>query len=310
MKSVSLPATLAMLLICVFSWGSVFPIAKVILVQMHDLSLASWRFVIAAACLSLYLAITGTPWPKLTPSRYLVLALIGIIGVGGFNLALFTGLKQTSATNGALIMALSPLVTSLIAAIAFRRRPSASQWVSLAVGLAGVLLVITNGSLERLLHLTFSHGDLWVIAGMLAWSLYTVASHAVGHWLPALPFTLITMIGGGAALLLVCQLQADVHPVQELASLSLPSLAGVLYIGLFATVIGYLFWIQGVKTLGAAKASLFFNFVPVFAALVSLLLGQSLSGIQILGMSIVLAGLTAPALIGRLREQRQPSDSR
>ena len=60
----------------------------------------------------------------------------------------------------------------------------------------------------------------------------------------------------------------------------MPALSGVIYIGLFATVIGYLFWFNGVKALGAAKASLFFNFVPVFAALVSLLLGQSLSGIQ------------------------------
>ena len=86
-----------------FAWGSVFPIAKIILVHMHDVSLAIWRFVIGIASLALYMGMSNTPWPALTTRRYLVLALIGVIGVGGFNLALFTGLKQTSATNGALI---------------------------------------------------------------------------------------------------------------------------------------------------------------------------------------------------------------
>ena len=51
------------------------------------------------------------------------------------------------------------------------------------------------------LYETFNRGDLWVIGGMLAWSLYTVSSQALGHWLPSIPFALLTMIAGGGALL-------------------------------------------------------------------------------------------------------------
>lgn len=288
-----------MLLICVFSWGSVFPTAKLILGDISGLSLAIWRFVIASISLALYLLLRRQRWPTLSPWQYLALALMGCIGIGGFNLALFSGLQQTTATNGALIMAMSPMVTSLLAALIARQWPGKTQWFSLVVALGGVILVITNGELGRLLRLDLNRGDLLIICGMLAWSLYTVASQWVAHWLPTVSFTLLSMIAGCLSLYLFSVFQADVHPWRELVGLQPMSLAILVYIGLFATVIGYLFWINGVRRIGPAKASLFFNLVPVFAALVALALGQVLTNIQGAGMAIVLFGLTAPMLLQR-----------
>ena len=67
-------------------------------------------------------------------------------------------------------------------------------------------------------------------------------------------------------------------------------------IGIFGTVGGYLLWIFGVKQLGAANASLFFNFVPVFAVLIAIAFGQNVSPLQLLGISIVIAGLLLPRI--------------
>ncbi|WP_346837124.1 DMT family transporter [Microbulbifer sp. SAOS-129_SWC] len=300
MKRDSTAATIAMLTICVFSWGSVFPTAKLVLDHISSPSLVLWRFVIAIASLALYLGLRRQSWPALSTAQYLVLAVIGALGIGGFNLALFAGLRETTATNGALIMALSPLVTSLLAALLARRWPDRTQCFSLAVALCGVVLVITNGELQRLLQLDFNRGDLLIICGMLAWSVYTIASQRVGHWLPTVSFTLVTMIAGGLTLLLYSLARPDVHPWAELRGLAPWDLGVVVYIGLFATVIGYLFWINGVRRLGPAKASLFFNLVPVFAALTALALGQPLTAIQCIGTAIVLFGLTTPMLL-RLR---------
>lgn len=299
MKRESTAATVAMLLICVFSWGSVFPSAKLILGDISSPALVLWRFVIAITSLALYQGLRRQRWPALSAAQYLVLAVIGTLGIGGFNLALFAGLRETTATNGALIMALSPLVTSLLAALLARRWPDRAQGFSLVVALGGVVLVITNGQLQRLLQLDFNRGDLLIICGMLAWSLYTIASQRVAHWLPTVHFTLVTMIAGGLALLLYSLARADVHPWAELRGLAPWAVGVVIYIGLFATVIGYLFWINGVRHLGPAKASLFFNLVPVFAAVTALTLGQSLTAIQCIGTAIVLFGLTAPILLRR-----------
>jgi len=78
----------------------------------------------------------------------------------------------------------------------------------------------------------------------------------------------------------------------------------LLYISLFATVLGYLFWNNGIKQLGAARTSLFFNLVPIFAALSSLLLGQHISLLQWVGMLVVLCGLLLPRLVRGLGQWR------
>jgi hypothetical protein len=85
-----------------------------------------------------------------------------------------------------------------------------------------------------------------------------------------------------------------VHPLQESLGISSWVLADLLFIGVFGTVGGYLLWISGVNQLGAATASLFFNFVPVFAVLTALLFGQSVTELQFVGMAIVIAGLLLP----------------
>ncbi|WP_046007393.1 DMT family transporter [Pseudoalteromonas rubra] len=296
--------TTVMMLICVFCWGSVFPVAKDVLLHMSGLSLSIWRFAIALISLFIFIRLTRMRMVSLSLSRYLILGIIGVMGVGGLNLALFSGLSHTSATNGALIMALSPIVTTVMTALLSRTLIARVQLLQLAIAFGGVLLVVVNGDLISLLNLQLNQGDLTIMLGMLAWSGYTVCGSKVSGWLPPLEFSLLTMAAGLIGLSVASMFQADVHPVQELLALPWPLLISMLYIGVFGTVVGYLCWNNGVKTLGSANASLYFNLVPVFAALVSLLMGQSVTVIQLAGMLIVLTGLTLPLMIKRIKRNR------
>ncbi|TMP38171.1 DMT family transporter [Pseudoalteromonas rubra] len=296
--------TTVMMLICVFCWGSVFPVAKDILVHMSGLSLSIWRFTIAIISLFIFMRLTRMRMVSLSLNRYIVLGIIGMMGVGGLNLALFSGLSHTSATNGALIMALSPIVTTVMAALLNRTMIARVQLLQLAIAFSGVLLVVVNGDLMSLLSLQLNKGDLTIMLGMLAWSGYTVCGSKVSGWLPPLEFSLLTMAAGLIGLSVVSMFQAEVHPVQELIVLSWPLLISMLYIGVFGTVVGYLCWNNGVKTLGSANASLYFNLVPVFAALVSVLMGQNVTIIQLAGMLLVLAGLTLPLITEQIKRNR------
>ncbi|WP_337842474.1 DMT family transporter [Rheinheimera sp.] len=297
--------TIILLLISIFGWGSVFPLSKLVLEQMSQHSLVVWRFTIAALCLVLYLPVHlrrhPAPWPRLSWRQYLWLISISLVGVGGFNLLLFSGVKHTAATNGALVMALSPLVTALMVALLSRRWLTGMQSASLALGLAGVLLVITNGSWHSLQQFAFNQGDLTIIGAMLLWSAYTTASQQATRWLPVVPYTLISMLAGDLFILLASGWQGNVHPLDELLQLSLPGLLSMLYIGVVGTVLAYLFFLQGVQKLGSATASLFFNLIPVFAALTALLLGQQVSLVQAAGMAIVLLALMLPQLYNWLK---------
>lgn len=295
--------TILLLLISIFCWGSVFPVSKLVLDQMSQNSLVVWRFSIAALCLMLCLLVKRERWPQLSVKQYAWLLFISVIGVGGFNLLLFTGVKHTAATNGALVMALSPLVTSLMVAALSRKWLSRSQSVSLVIGLAGVLLVITKGSWQALLQFEFNRGDITIIAAMLLWSAYTTASQKMTTWLPLLPFTLISMLAGDAFILGFNSLQGDIHPVTELLQLPLQGILAVVYIGVFGTVIGYLFFLNAVQRLGSAPAALFFNLIPVCAALTALMMGQKVTSVQVTGMAVVLLGLMLPQLLKLIRQR-------
>jgi drug/metabolite transporter (DMT)-like permease len=292
-----------LLLLCAFFWGACFPIGKHALGEVHALTLVIWRFAIAAFCLFIYAKWQRIGMPRLTAKQWSIAIAISIIGVGGLNIGLFTGLAHTDASNGALIMALSPLATSLIGSLLQRKLPTGGAVFSLIVCLSGVLLVLTNGELQRLLGFEFNHGDQMIFLGMLCWSLYTHLTQGVSRWMPMIPYTLVGMLSGLGVISLVTAFSADVHPLQESALISPAVLADLVFIGVFGTVGGYLLWITGVKQLGAATASLFFNFVPVFAALTAFAFGQTVTSLQLLGMVIVIAGLLLPRVAKGIQQK-------
>ncbi len=296
MKSDSIAKAVVLLILCTFFWGSSFPIGKHALNEVHALTLVLWRFVLAAACLAVYLKLARTPMPKLTAQQWLWVVVVSAVGVGGLNLGLFTGLASTSATNGSLIMALSPLMTSLIACVALRKWPSAGQCFSLLVSLTGVLLVITNGQLQTLLSLPVNHGDKLIFFGMLAWSFYTYFSQGISRWMAVIPYTFVGMLSGAAVIGVMCVATPEVHPLSELINAHWLSVVDVVYIGVFGTVAGYLLWLNGVRRLGSASAALFFNCVPIFSVLTSFGLGQPVTELQFVGIAVVIAGLLLPQL--------------
>lgn len=302
MKLDSTLKAIVLLIICTFFWGSCFPIGKHVLDEVNALTLVFWRFMIAAICLAVYLKVIRTPKPHLEFQQWIWVIFVSVIGVGGLNLCLFTGLTYTNATNGSLIMALSPLITSLIACIALRTPPSSSQCFSLLVSLTGVLIVITNGHLESLLSIRINYGDQLIFCGMLAWSIYTYCSQGISNWMPVLPYTFIGMLSGATVIGVMCLMSPEIHPFTELWSTTTLGIAEVVYIGMFGTVVGYLLWLNGVRQLGSANAALFFNLVPIFSVLTSFILGQEVTKIQLIGITVVIIGLLLPN-IKRLKLQ-------
>ncbi|WP_427982663.1 DMT family transporter [Agarivorans sp.] len=300
---------IALLIICTFFWGSCFPIGKHALDEVHVLTLVFWRFVIAAACLAFYLKVADVPKLSLNSRQWLWVIVVSAVGIGGLNLGLFTGLASTNATNGSLIMALSPLMTSLIACIALRTLPSLVQCFSLLVSLTGVLVVITNGHFETLLSMHINRGDQLIFFGMLAWSLYTYFSQGISRWMPVVPYTFVGMLSGTAVIGLMCWLTPGVHPFAELWNSTRLGMLEVVYIGVFGTVAGYLLWLNGVRRLGSANAALFFNFVPIFSMLTSYMLGQEVTALQLSGIAVVIAGLLLPRIPLVKREPKMCSES-
>lgn len=276
-----------MVVAATFFWGSNFNAARA-LAEHHlpALTAAGARFAIAVAILLLMRALRGKPESLLRPRDMLALVILGLIGVFSFNYAFFTALHTTSALNAALIMALSPLTTTLLSAWLLKTTIQRNQIAGIAIAFIGVALVITGGHLA-VLHVAI--GDLWMLYACLAWSVYTVLVKKYAATVPPLQQARWTIAVGALALIVLAL--GHESPLPLLAQQPPSVFLIMAYMAVCGTVLAYLFWLQGIQALGPQRAAITFNLVPVSALLVNLALGTLPSAEQCLGLLLVFAGV-------------------
>ncbi|MGP1630557.1 MAG: DMT family transporter [Giesbergeria sp.] len=270
-------------------WGANFSAGKQALSSMPPWTVSAERFVIAAAIILLYLAATrGIRWGVLHRNGLAFVAL-GVIGVAGFNGALFVGLQTSQPVTAALIMATTPLSASLVEAMLYRRWPSAIGLAGAAVSLVGVGLVLTNGALLHGGAVTFAAGDPVILLGSLCWAVYTVGCRVYVKDATPLETTAWTIAFGTLALLgfaLVFE-----HPVAAMRTGSMASHLAIVFMGIAGSVLAYLFWTVGIAVRGPAQTALYFNFVPVFALLISIVQGADPGVYRVMGVGVTIVGV-------------------
>jgi drug/metabolite transporter (DMT)-like permease len=275
-----------MVIISTFFWGSNFNAGHAVAGEVTPLTAAAERFAIA---LALFWAIRfsfGKTESSLCARDALILILLGVTGVFGFNYAFFTALHTTSALNAALIMALSPMVSTLLSVIMLKVHVRMYQYLGMLIAFIGVIFVITGGHFS-LLHSAV--GDIWMLLACFVWSLYSVGSKKYASHIPSLQFARWTVSIGAVALIIAALILEQ--PLTDIAQLSFTTHSILIYMGVCGSVLAYIYWLKGVYFLGPEKSAIAFNLVPVFTLLVSLAFGSIPSIVQVLGMLLVLAGV-------------------
>lgn len=282
-------------------WGANFVLAGPVLADLPPLWAAAVRFLLGAA---LMLAIAGVRREDLLGllRRHAgVYLMLGAVGIAAFNLLFFYALQSTSANSAALIMAINPLLTTLLAAAFLGEKATTRHLLALPVALAGVAIVISHGDMGRLASLTFSHGDLLMLTATLSWAIYNVLTRRYMPQGSPVAHTSWIMTAG-AAILLAFALGSDSH----IHALGLKAGIAMAVMVACGTVLAYLFWGLGIARLGAGRTAIFINLVPVFAMLTGIFFGTLPSGAQLMGGLLVLGGVA----ISMLPPRRVPGNAR
>jgi len=221
--------------------------------------------------------------------------ILGAFGVVAFNLLFFYALRSTSADNGALIMATNPLLTTLLAAVFLRERPTVRHLIALPVALLGVAVVIAQGDLSRLVSMHVAIGDILMLAANVSWAMYNVLGRRyLTSGSPLVNTTWVMAIGTVMLFLVAMTSGMQVNGLDENASVAL----AIMAVG--GTVLAYLFWSTGIMRLGAARTSIFLNLVPVFAMLLGMTIGTVPTLAQLVGGALVLGAVTISMLPRRV----------
>jgi drug/metabolite transporter (DMT)-like permease len=281
----------------VLLWSASFLWSKTLLGWLDPLAAAGARFMIAAVVLLLIALPKGGAFAALRANwrGYLVL---GLIGITALQLLLFFALDYTTAVNFAVIMALTPALTMVGAALFLGEPFDWRACVGMAIAVAGALLAVLGDSPAGLAGLTLDRGEPLALlaAGCLAF--YTVASRRL---LPSdiSPITNTALVIATGAIFLLPLSFAGEATRGEPTVQGLAALAGL---SLGATVLGYLFWNRAVSTLGVGEPSLLYNFIPVLTMLMVSLQGTPPHAEQVVGGLLVIAGVSLAATHGKLAD--------
>src|SRR5512138_944015 len=167
------PASLS-LAVASLLWSGNFVIGRAVAGRVPPVALAFWRWAVALAVL---LPFTFRALRAAAPAlrrSWRILVPLGILGVGNFNLLVYVGLTETTATNALLLNSACPAFILAISFAAGLGRASPRQPPGIALSLAGVVAIVTRGAPGTLLSVSFARGDLWVLAAVLSWAAYTL----------------------------------------------------------------------------------------------------------------------------------------
>ena len=232
------------------------------------------------------------------------LVLMAITGIFLFNGLVYLSLGYTTSTNAALINGATPILTIMLAAAVGFDRLTGRRVAGALVSLVGIGWVVSRGSLDALASLSFNRGDLTMLVAAVAWAVYTVLVIRVTRVLPPLATTTITALLALPLLVLAGGYELatqDVGPITPLV------VAGLLYVGVVASVGAFLFWNIGIKGVGAARGSVFLNLIPVFTVVIAApTLGELPSLAQIVGGLLVICGVTLASSKSRRAQDGEP----
>lgn len=213
----------------------------------------------------------------------------GIVGMIGYHVLFFTSLKYTTAINSSMINAMNPIMTTILAGLLLRAKFPKMQIFGIMLSFVGVILTITGADIDALMTLAFNKGDLIMVGAMLCWSVYGVFSKMKGGGIPAFWLTYYSFV---SCMIFMIPLVMLEKPWLFIGNIPASAWIAVLYMSIFASVIGYLMQQVAIKEIGPSRTSIFINLVPVFSMILAVvILGEELNPIKLLTAAMIIAGV-------------------
>lgn len=276
------------LVIAPLCWAANVVLARGVIHLIAPVSLAFWRWLIA------FLILLPFTWTRIRQDwktaigHWKILAVLSILGISSFNTLLYTAVHTTTAINVALIQTAMPSMIILISRLFFQERIRMVQLVGVTGCILGAGVVVLRGSFHTFLKLSFVKGDLLMLTAVFFYALYCVLLRKRPQMHPMSFLTYTFGIGVMGLIPLYAWETATMGPVvfNREAALS------ILYVAVFPSIVAYFCWNRGIEMIGASRAGLFINLVPVFASIMAILwLNESLEIFHVAGMALIFGGM-------------------
>jgi drug/metabolite transporter (DMT)-like permease len=278
-----------LLLLTVLFWSGNFVMGRWIHPEIPPVTLAFWRWTLALVILLPFTLREVYRQRDIIRQNVKMLALLALLSVTNFNIFLYVSLNTSPVTNAALINSMIPIFIVLFSWVGFRRKISLIQGIGIVISLSGLVFIVLKGDLAAVRAIRFLRGDLWALAAALSWAIYTVLMRNYPVALTPISFLTVIIIIGVAFILpvylgeLAGGARANFTPV---------TVGGICYLALFPSILSYLFWNRGIRTVGATRTGVFIHLIPVFSIVLAMFfLGETLKSYHLIGACLIFSGI-------------------
>lgn len=287
-----------LLIVTTFFWGGNVVAGKLAVGDVSPMLLTFLRWFISGSVLyAISRHEIAVQWAQVKP-RLLYVTIMAVLGFTAFNSMYYSAAAYTSGINIAIIQGSTPVIV-LIGAALLGARLKAAQIFGILLTLIGVCFVASKGDIANLIGLKFNFGDLLLLTASILYAGYTLALRRRPP-MPALVFFFFLAFASAVT--------SIPGVIWEYASGNLiwPDFKGaliVLYVGLFPSLVCQVFYIRALEIAGPARASAYYNLVPIFGTFLSIaLLGERFFISDAIALGLVVAGIVlAEGLLAKKR---------
>ena len=272
-------------LLAIFIWAGNTVINKLAVGAIFPAEIGFYRWLLAGLLFTPFmLKAVIAHWPQIRPNLGKIFVL-GVLGMAVYQSLAYFAATLTTATNMGIILSLMPLMSLAMAIISLGQRLTAGALVGAVLSFAGVLVVVSSGSLGALLQHGLNMGDAMMLIATLAYAIY---STLLKKWQLRLPPLVLLYLQVLVAIVVLFPL----YVASPKTGLTLQNIPLVLYACLLASMLAPLAWMQAVQRLGPSRTTLFFNLLPLITALIAaVVLKEQLAMYHLVGGLLTLGGV-------------------
>lgn len=271
---------LLMIMATVF-WAGAFVAGKIGISEMSPVQLTFYRFFFSSIIIFVIMIKKEKNW-LIKKEDIPMIIIMGIIGMVGYHVLFFEALDYTSVGNASIIAAANPIITMLLASFFLDEALSLKRLAVFLVAFIGVLLTLTSWDLTVIKTLDFNKGELIMLCATSCWAVYSIMVRKMVKKYTPLVLTTYCF--------LICMVVMFPFTLREglVPNVSYKTWLLCVYMGVFASVIGYLVQQMAIKQLGPSKTNLFINLVPFFSIVLSfVILGEKTTLLNIVSGAII-----------------------
>ena len=218
-----------------------------------------------------------------------LILILGITSITVFNSIVYYSLNFTQVISGVLMISTIPVMIIFFCWVFKIEKTNFYQILGVLFSLMGVVVIVTNADVDKLLNLNFNKGDLWMVVAMLSWAMYSALLRKKKFKLSQISL-LQTIISAGLILLLPAYLIEMALGYR--VNIHLPFILTLTYVVLFPGLASFFFWIKGISIIGSNRSGIFLHLMPIFSTIMAMLIfKEKFMTFHLIGAILIITGI-------------------